>query len=452
MPLIIRGKESGTNLVKILNLIGYFVFLYPLYMSIVWMLGGIVFSLRREKGRLPALKYNPLFSIIVPAHNEEQTIRETILSLKNLNYPKYEVIVVNDGSRDNTAKILDKLVSENSAWLRVIHLEPNSGKSKALNIGILVSRGEFLLTIDSDCIIDKNALKWMAWHLVQYPRVGAVTGNPRVRNRTSLLGKIQVGEYSNIIGLIKRTQRILGKVLTVSGVMAAYRKCALLSCGLFESDTVTEDIDITWKLQKNFWDIRYEPRALSWILVPETLTGLWHQRVRWAQGGVEVLKKHFDIWFKWKYRRLWPLYIEYFVGVLWAHCFLFLVFLWVLFLSVDKFCYLYFIPICPVAIEINNSITSSYNPLFPKWYGAILALACLLEFLTSFVIDYRYEKKYFFKYYFWVVWYPVAYWILSALAVINGTFNVIFNRKGITPIWISPDRGLQSLKSSSKTA
>ncbi len=271
---------------SIFEFIGLFVFLYPLYMSIVWMIGGIMFSLRREGKATPDLEYFPYFTVIVPGHDEEQVIEETVLNLKDLNYPNYEVIVVNDGSTDRTREILDRLVVENPGWLRIIHLEPNSGKSKALNAAILVSRGEFILTIDADCLIDKDVLPWMATHLVNYPRVGAVTGNPRVRNRTSLLAKIQVGEYSNIIGLIKRTQRILGKVLTVSGVISAYRKSAVIECGLFDdSDTVTEDIDITWKLQRKFWDIRYEPRALCWILVPETLKGLWRQRVRWARAG-----------------------------------------------------------------------------------------------------------------------------------------------------------------------
>jgi poly-beta-1,6-N-acetyl-D-glucosamine synthase len=244
------------------ELIGYFVFLYPLYMCVVWMVGGIFFSLRREGKQEPELEEYPFFSVIVPAHDEEGIIEQTVESLRQLDYPQYEIIVVNDGSSDRTAAILDAMVARKPAGLKVIHLSPNSGKAQALNTGIVFSKGSFLLTIDADCILDPKALRWMAWHLVKYPRVGAVTGNPRVWNRTSLLGKIQVGEYSSIIGMIKRTQRILGKVLTVSGVIAAYRKSALLDCGLFDADTVTEDIDITWKLQKKFWDVRYEPRAL----------------------------------------------------------------------------------------------------------------------------------------------------------------------------------------------
>jgi|ADurb_Ile_03_Slu_FD_contig_41_805607_length_1688_multi_2_in_0_out_0_1 biofilm PGA synthesis N-glycosyltransferase PgaC len=430
------------------EILGLFVFIYPLYMSIAWMLGGLIFSMRREKGGAPELKHHPFFTIIIPAHDEALVIEETVLSLKDLDYPHYEVIAVNDGSTDGTAEILDRLVEEHPGWLRVIHLEPNSGKSKALNAGILVSRGEFLLTIDADCLIEKDVLKWMAWHLIEFPRVGAVTGNPRVRNRTTLLGKIQVGEYSNIIGLIKRTQRILGKVLTVSGVIAAYRKSAVLDSGLFDSDTVTEDIDITWKLQKRFWDVRYEPGALAWILVPETIGGIWNQRVRWAQGGVEVLKKHLDIFQDVRYRRIVPIYLEYFTGILWSHAFIFMVALWLVSVLLGLVCEGHGFSFCTDSMRRPDGGFMYHSPLYPRWYGAILGLACLLEFMTSFIIDYRYEKKSMSRYYFYVIWYPAGYWFISSLAAIKGFFNVAFRRKGITAKWKSPDRGIHTLQSS----
>ena len=88
------------------ELIGLFVFLYPLYMSIVWMMGGLIFSIRRERRKEPCLEYFPYFTVIVPAHDEEMVIEETVLNLKDLNYPNYEVIVVNDGSADATREIL----------------------------------------------------------------------------------------------------------------------------------------------------------------------------------------------------------------------------------------------------------------------------------------------------------------------------------------------------------
>lgn len=434
---------------KFLDLIVYFIFLYPCYMSFVWMLGGLIFSIRREGQQSVKLDTHPFFSIIVPAYNEESIIDLTINNLSDLDYPNYEVIVVNDGSTDNTKEILDKLVANNLTWLKVVHLEQNKGKAVALNIGILLSKGHFLITIDADCMLDKGAINWFAWHFLSYPRVGAVTGNPRVWNRTSLLGKIQAGEYSSIIGLIKRTQRIVGKILTVSGVIAAYRKSAILNCGLFDSDTVTEDIDITWKLQEQFWDVRYEPRALCRILVPETLKGLWRQRLRWAQGGLEVLVKHAGIWKKVEYRRFWPIYIEYVMGALWALSLVGVVVVWAILSLAEYACsFPSLMPYCAPVYAFKQAFPIFLDPLYPKWYGTVLCLTCLLEFLVSFVIDRKYEKG-IMKYYFWVVWYPLVYWIIIAITTIKAIYNVLI-KKTRSATWMSPDRGLHTLKSSTK--
>jgi biofilm PGA synthesis N-glycosyltransferase PgaC len=371
-------------------------------------------------------------SSLVPAHNEEAVIEDVVRHLRNLNYPEYEVIVINDGSTDRTADILDRLSRQHPDWLKVVHVHPNSGKAKALNMGILFCRSQFVVTMDADSYLDPDALLWMMDHLIAYPRVGAVTGNPRVLNRTTLLSRIQIGEYSSIIGLIKRTQRLLGKVLTVSGVIAAFRKSALLECGLFDADTVTEDIDITWKLQRKFWDVRYEPRALCWVLVPETLEGLWRQRIRWAQGGIEVLWKHTSIWKDIRQRRLWPVYVEYFLGIVWAHLFLLICAGWMV-----TSCLHLFYDTIPVLYHV---------PFFPKWTGSILALACLFQFVVSLLLDRQYESKSLLKYYFWVIWYALFYWVLCSLAVIASLYKMIFQSR-VTVTWKSPDRGLHTLKS-----
>jgi poly-beta-1,6-N-acetyl-D-glucosamine synthase len=430
---------------KFLQILAYFIFLYPLYMSFVWMMGGLLFSIRREHGKLEPLDEHPFFSIILPAYNEEKIIEVIVENLRDLNYPQYEVIVVNDGSTDKTAEIVDNLVLKYPSWLKIVHLKDNKGKANALNMGILISKSQFLVTIDADCLLDKEALNWFAWHLLDYPRVGAVTGNPRVWNRTSLLAKIQVGEYSNIIGLIKRTQRIVGKILTVSGVIAAYRKSALLDCGFFDGDTVTEDIDITWKLQKKLWDVRYEPRALCWILVPETIKGLWNQRVRWAQGGLQVLIKHAAIWLDIRYRRFWPIYVEYALGMTWALLLFAVTITWIILAIVKSSCGSYFVlKYCAPAYAFGQALPILANPLYPKWYGAVLCLTCLVEFFVSFVIDRKYEKR-FMKNYFWVIWYPLVYWIMIAMTSIKAVYNVVIKKKAAAT-WKSPDRGLHTLK------
>ena len=94
------------------------------------------------------------------------------------------------------------------------------------------------------------------------------------------------------MGLIKRTQQVYGRLLTVSGVVVMFRKHAIEEVGYWSNDMLTEDIDISWKLQVGGWIIRYEPRALSWILMPETFRGLYKQRLRWAKGGIQALIKY----------------------------------------------------------------------------------------------------------------------------------------------------------------
>lgn len=412
-----------------LQFINDFVYLYPLFMSFVWMIGALIFFNRIEQKMKipPAMKEYPFFSILIPCHNEEAQIIETVTNLLELDYPHYEIILIDDGSTDKTASILHEL-TEIHERVRAVYLKQNQGKGEALNVGCLVAKGDLILTIDADALLDPVALKWLAWHFERFPRVGAITGNPRVLNRTTLLGKIQTGEYASIIGLIKRTQRILGKVLTVSGVVAAFRKQALLSAGLWDKDMVTEDIDITWKLEKHFWDVRFEPRAVCWVLVPETLKGLWRQRLRWAQGGIEVLRKHVDIWQNWKQRRLWPVYIEYVFTTFWAYSFWILIFMWI---GQEIFHLAY-----PLRLE---------PPIPPQWTGSILALTCVVQFSVSMYVDNAYEKK-FLKYLFWVIWYPFLYWAISAFAVVVAVPKALLRKKGSKAVWESPDRGFDKLK------
>ena len=405
-----------------------FVYLYPLLMSLVWMIGATIFYSRHEgkKATLPVLTEYPFFSILVPCHNEEKQIRETILHLLDQDYPNFEILAIDDGSTDKTADLLHEL-SRGQERVRALYLRENQGKGSALTLGSLMARGDLIVTIDADALLDVSALKWLAWHFLNFPRVGAITGNPRVLNRTSLLGKIQTGEYATIIGLIKRTQRLLGKVLTVSGVIAAFRKQALFSVGFWDPTMVTEDIDITWKLEKRFWDVRYEPHAVCWIRVPETLRGLWRQRLRWAQGGIEVMKKHVDIWGHWRQRRLWPVYLEYVASAVWAYAFWSILVLW----GIQEIFQLVF----PVSFK---------PPIPPRWTGSILALACTIQFLVSICVDRRYEKK-FFKYLFWVIWYPFLYWMINALTLVIATPKALFKKKGTRAVWASPDRGLDKL-------
>ncbi|WP_319795964.1 glycosyltransferase family 2 protein, partial [Streptococcus pneumoniae] len=173
--------------------------------------------------------------------------------------------------------------------------------------------------IDADTIIDDNAPYFMLESFENNPKLAAVTGNPRIRNKKSLLGKIQTVEYASIIGCIKRSQSIAGKINTISGVFTLFRKSAIKKVGKWDTDMITEDIAISWKFHINNFKIKYEPRALCWMLVPETIGGLWKQRIRWAQGGQEVLIRDFKKALKSFNPAFYMLLFEQIFSLLWIY-------------------------------------------------------------------------------------------------------------------------------------
>ena len=298
-----------------------------------------------------------------------------------------------------------------------------------LRAGTLAANNEFVVCLDGDAVLDPNATRWMMRHFVSGPRVGAVTGNPRVRNRTTLLGKIQVGEFSSIIGIIKRAQRIYGRLFTVSGVVAAFRKSAVHQVGYWGLDMITEDIDISWRLQMNHWDIRYEPNALCWILMPETLLGLWKQRLRWAQGGIEVLRHNWTGLFSLRKRRMWIVALELVASTAWAYSMavVFVVWLLGLFFNMDP----------------------PYIAKFPPgWTGVMLGTTCLIQFAISIAIDSRYESK-LGRMYYWMIWYPMVYWMIQTLASVVAFPRGLFRKTGKRAVWVSPDRGVRLTESES---
>lgn len=408
-----------------------FAFYYPLFMAYLWMIGGIYYYLRFERRENavenpPRLPEYPPVTFIVPCHNEEQNVRETIENLLRQQYPDFEIIAVNDGSTDRTGEILDALGAEYPR-VRVVHHATNQGKAIGLRTASLMTSNEYLICIDGDALLDLHAAAWLMRHFIGGPRVGAVTGNPRVRTRSTLLGRIQVGEFSSIIGLIKRAQRVYGRIFTVSGVVSAFRKSALHQAGYWSPDMLTEDIDVSWNLQLNHWDVRFEPNALCWVLMPETVRGLWRQRLRWAKGGAQVLIKNFGGLRHWRERRMWPVYAEYISSIFWAYSMVLVLALWAL----------------GKLVELPASL---YVPtLLPGWNGVVIGVTCLLQFALSLVLDSRYEKG-LGRYYYWIIWYPTIYWMLNVFTTVVALPWALLRRirgDAVRAVWVSPDRGLR---------
>jgi cellulose synthase/poly-beta-1,6-N-acetylglucosamine synthase-like glycosyltransferase len=256
--------------------------------SDVWEFDKLQSSLLLKDVQLPEVElctitrefaYN--HTVTVHDHIFEPAVSDVTKSIKKLLLESEEVIkelaisakhsaLLSKGR--GTGFILNRLAKQHLR-LRVIHLAHNQGKAIALKTGVAAAKSEWLVCIDGDAKLDRDAVAYIVAPMLENPRVGAVTGNPRIRTRSTLIGKIQVGEFSSIIGMIKRTQRMYGQIFTISGVVAAFRRTALADVGYWSEDIITEDIDISWKLQLKHWSIFYEPRALCWVLMPETLKG-----------------------------------------------------------------------------------------------------------------------------------------------------------------------------------
>ena len=404
---------------KIINILSNYVFWYTFVMSLFWIAGSIVFTRKREHPiDLESDNIDwPMISILIPCYNEEDTIEETIYYMDKIAYKNKEIIAVNDGSKDKTSEILHRLAKEYDD-LKVIDCRENRGKATALKLATFAAKAEYLVCVDSDAILDPYAAHYLIYHFLHKgERLGAVTGNPRIRNRDTLLARLQIVEYASIIGIIKRSQRIWGKVMTVSGVCVAFRKKALVDVGLWDHDMITEDISVSWKLQEKFWDIRYEPRALCWMLVPETLKGIWGQRIRWAQGGQEVIFRHWKIILDWRHRRIWPIYYEQWASLLWN-------FSWVIVT-------IYYFIFADTVQDLLIWFTFS---------SFCLVFLSLIQLAIAAIIDSKYDNI--IPYLLWGAWYPFIYWILNALIVMFALPRAIKSRiKGGYATWTSPDRG-----------
>jgi biofilm PGA synthesis N-glycosyltransferase PgaC len=242
-----------------------------------------------------------------------------------------------------------------------------------------------------------------------------MTAGGNEEKTTKALGAIKRA----IIGLIKRAQSIYGKIFAVSGVVTAFRKAAVHDVGFWSTDMSTEDIDICWRLQIRHWTIKFEPHAMCWILMPETIGGLWKQRLRWAQGGVETLFRYPHIFDYKKQRRMWPVYFEYLISISWAFSIVIVAILW-LFGQALNF-----------PLGFNNA----------SIYGILLGITFMLQFAVSFYISSRYEKG-LGKFYFWLIWYPIAYWMIIAATSVVGFIKAINRDKTKRAVWESPDRGI----------
>lgn len=231
----------------------------------------------------------PMVSIVVPAFNEGLVIRQSIQSLLRLDYPCYEILVIDDGSTDDTyARAVE--AGQGYGQVRVIR-KANGGKASALNVGMAHARGTLILNMDADSKLSRNALRACVRHF-RDPAVGAVAGNIKVANRENAVTCLQSIEYIQGLALERRAQSVIKAVSVIGGPLGMFRKEALKQVGGYDSDTFAEDRDLTLKLLARGWTVTYEPRAQAWAESPSRWLDLLSQRYRWTRGTVQAVFKH----------------------------------------------------------------------------------------------------------------------------------------------------------------
>lgn len=280
---IVAGLEVSHELHQ--TMIALFVLLG--FVVIVRYLFLIIAAIHERLRGPPVIDANwhPPVSIIVPAFNEERLISGALASLIELDYPDYEIIVVDDGSTDGTACIARQIAERHPACRIRIISQSNAGKSWALNTGLIHAQGDFIVCVDADSRLNADALKIGMQHF-RNPRVGAVGGYVDVINCNTLITQIQQLEYVISQNFVRRALSFFDVVTVVPGPIGLFRKEAIAEVGAYSTaaDCFAEDADLTVRLLARDWLVQGEPGMVAYTEAPTTLFQLLRQRYRWKRG------------------------------------------------------------------------------------------------------------------------------------------------------------------------
>ncbi len=264
--------------------------------------GGFILYLKHYRKERTLIKDEdlPFVSILVPAHNEGKVIAKTLESMINLEYDndKYEIIVINDNSSDNSKEILKEIQDNNPVRnLKIINTDGiigGKGKSNALNIGLAESKGSLIAVYDADNTPEKNALMELVISIMKDEEAGAVIGKFRCRNKSRNI----LTRFINLEGIYFQWMAQAGrwqffKLCTIPGTNFIIRRSILDKLGGWDTDAVTEDTEISYRIYRMGYHIRFCPYSTSWEQEPENLLVWFRQRKRWVKGNYYVLFKNF---------------------------------------------------------------------------------------------------------------------------------------------------------------
>ena len=404
------------TLYRIVLAINYFSLFYVVTVSTIYLIQLISasFGLRKYVRSLRYIDYRRFLdsdhmvpiSLLVPAYNESATIVDSVKNLLSLDFPEYEVIVINDGSKDNTLQLLidayelipfpqpykKSLPTEeileiyrSGKDIRLIVLnKKNGGKADALNAGVNVSSYPVVVTIDADSILEKSSLIKIIYSFVSDPTCVAVGGIVRVGSGCEIIdGQLkEIGLSKNPVVALQTTEYlrafltgrlgfdVMGMLLIISGAFGAFQKAALIEVGGYTRNCVGEDMELVIKLhklmhqKKRKYSVRFLPDPICWTQPPERRSDLKKQRKRWHVGLIDSLLRHKDMVFRPKYGRIGMVCLPYY---------------WIFELAgpvIESFGYL-FIPISWLLGVVDVWFMVSFF-LVAVLYGTILSVGALL--------------------------------------------------------------------------
>jgi cellulose synthase/poly-beta-1,6-N-acetylglucosamine synthase-like glycosyltransferase/spore germination protein YaaH/peptidoglycan/xylan/chitin deacetylase (PgdA/CDA1 family) len=293
-------KPSDTLMLASDRIVFEAIYLFELFLGIAFVTAIILGTLRvifviilaliakwRERHESFDETYRPSVSVVIAAFNEETVIVNTIRAVLANGYEPLEIIVVDDGSSDDTSG----QVRANFGDTVTLIAQPNGGKAAALNLGIAVATGEIIIALDADTIFARDTIEKLVRHFAK-PLVGAVAGNVKVGNRLNPLTHWQSIEYVTSQNLDRRAYATINAVTVVPGAVGAWRREAILHAGGYTTDTMAEDMDLTWRIRRIGWRIETESNAMGYTEAPDSLRALFKQRFRWAFGTLQALWKH----------------------------------------------------------------------------------------------------------------------------------------------------------------
>jgi len=243
----------------------------------------------KRKAPTPDATFRPKVTVIIPCFNEEKVIESSIARILASTYPYLDVIVADDGSKDQTSPIVAAQYGDNPR-VRLMTME-NGGKAAALNRALKEAKGEIIVALDADTQFEKETITRLVRWFID-PKIGAVAGNAKVGNRVNIVTRWQAVEYTTAQNIERKALTRFDAIMVVPGAVGAWRKTALDSVGGYPEDTLAEDQDLTIAIQRKKWKVAYDEDAVAWTEAPESFGALSKQRFRWSYGTLQCLWKH----------------------------------------------------------------------------------------------------------------------------------------------------------------